>query len=419
MLLMLGREGVRPEHWIGYANYLSRNTSRHVSEHATEHVTSASSSVEALMRRWPDPESVLQAVAAPELDPWRRSILEARNPTLPQNAWLLGLTAAQYSPLLAECRDAPFFLFGLGDPNCFHAPAIAIVGSRQPSLDGMRLAEHFAFELAQAGFVIVSGLAHGVDTAAHKGALAAGGKTIAVMATGIDTVYPHANRGLSAEIAGAGALVTEFLPGSAPKRHHFRRRNRTISGLSIATVVIEAGVPSGTLITATAAAEQGRDVYALPWSINHRQGEGCLKLLLEGALLATDPQDVIEGSCWSKPISDERALRNYRASHGVTDDVQERSLYSALQQTGSLQSKTRYEPLVTNKGSKVPSNWSDLLQNLSAEQKEILQLMGDGCHCAESLSEANGLDIRDVQRILTALEIVGLLTRHRNGYYKR
>ena len=162
-------------------------------------------------------------------------------------------------------------------------------------MDGLKLAERFAFELAQAGFVIVSGLAQGVDTAAHKGALAAGGRTIAVMATGIDTVYPSANRQLSLDIAASGAVVTEFFPGSAPKRHHFRRRNRTISGLSIATVVIEAGVPSGTLITATAAAEQGRDVYALPWSINHKHGEGCLKLLLEGALLATDPNDIIEG----------------------------------------------------------------------------------------------------------------------------
>ena len=163
-----------------------------------------------------------------------------------------------------------------------------------PSLDGLKLAERFAFELAQAGFVIVSGLAQGVDTAAHKGALAAGGRTIAVMATGIDTVYPSANRQLSFDIAASGAVVTEFLPGSAPKRHHFRRRNRTISGLSIATVVIEAGVPSGTLITATAAADQGRDVYALPWSINHKQGEGCLKLLLEGAL-ATDPTMLSRG----------------------------------------------------------------------------------------------------------------------------
>lgn len=290
MPVMLTCEGVMPERWIGYAKYIN-------------HITSSKAE---LMRRWPNPESVLQAVASPELEPWRQSIKEARKPygiSLPKNAWLVTLTAPHYPPLLSECGDAPACLFGLGDFGCFDAPAIAIVGSRRPSLDGLRLAETFACELARAGFVIVSGLAQGIDTAAHKGALSAGGRTIAVMATGIDTIYPAINRGLSADIANAGALVTEFLPGSAPKRHHFRRRNRTISGISLATVVIEAGVPSGTLITATAAAEQGRDVYALPWSINHGQGEGCLKLLLEGAALATCPQDVIEGSCWSKPIS--------------------------------------------------------------------------------------------------------------------
>ena len=268
MPVMLNCEGVMPERWIGYAKYIN-------------HLTSSRAE---LMRRWPNPESVLQAVASPELEPWRQSIKEARKPygiSLPKNAWLVTLTAPHYPPLLSECGDAPACLFGVGDFGCFDAPAIAIVGSRRPSLDGLRLAETFACELARAGFVIVSGLAQGIDAAAHKGALSAGGRTIAVMATGIDTIYPAINRGLSADIANAGALVTEFLPGSAPKRHHFRRRNRTISGISLATVVIEAGVPSGTLITATAAAEQGRDVYALPWSINHGQGEGCLKLLLE------------------------------------------------------------------------------------------------------------------------------------------
>lgn len=152
--------------------------------------------------------------------------------------------------------------------------------------DGCSLAEHFAHDLARAGFVIVSGLASGIDTAAHRGAIKAGGQTIAVVATGIDTTYPCSNRSLCEEIVKNGALVSQFLPTSAPKKHHFPRRNRTLSGLSLATVFIEAGVPSGTLITATAAAEQGRDVIALPWSVNHRGGRGCLELLMNGALLA-------------------------------------------------------------------------------------------------------------------------------------
>ena len=419
MLVMLGCEGFQPERWIGYAQYITQNA--------------GSNDSVAAMTQWPNPESVLQAVAKPELEPWRQSILQAKSPPLPKNAWLLGQTAPQYSPLLAECQDAPSFLFGLGDPSCFDCPAIAIVGSRRPSLDGLQLAERFAFELATAGFVIVSGLAQGIDTAAHKGALAAGGRTIAVMATGIDTVYPSTNRELSLGVAESGAVVTEFLPGSLPKRHHFRRRNRTISGLSIATVVIEAGVPSGTLITATAAAEQGRDVYALPWSINHKHGEGCLKLLLEGALLATDPNDIIEGSCWSKPIPAEAVLKNYRSSQGVFGGFGDQNAQGAIAQSARLQSQDtgfesaessrsksgRHGLSAPNRGLSCQKEASAHRQNLSDEQQALLQLMGDGYHSAESLSEAMGCNIRDIHQTLTVLEISNLVTRHRSGYCKR
>ena len=397
MPVMLTCEGVMPERWIGYAKYIN-------------HLTSSKAE---LMRQWPNPESVLQAVASPELEPWRQSIKETREAygtSLPENAWLVTLTAPHYPPLLSECSDAPACLFGLGDFGCFDAPAIAIVGSRRPSLDGLRLAETFAYELARAGFVIVSGLAQGIDTAAHKGALSAGGRTIAVMATGIDTIYPAINRGLSADIANAGALVTEFLPGSAPKRHHFRRRNRTISGMSIATVVIEAGVPSGTLITATAAAEQGRDVYALPWSINHDQGEGCLKLLLEGAALATCPQDVIEGSCWSKPISVDTDAGSYG------DSRNERH-----QEAGGDVSQIAPHP-ETHYGSRCARGDDDFphgSQVLNAEQQHLLEILGDGRHCVESLAVAMDADIRSVQRLLTSLELAGALRRHRDSYCKR
>ena len=393
MPVMLNCEGVMPERWIGYAKYIN-------------HLTSSRAE---LMRRWPNPESVLQAVASPELEPWRQSIKEARKPygiSLPKNAWLVTLTAPHYPPLLSECGDAPACLFGVGDFGCFDAPAIAIVGSRRPSLDGLRLAETFACELARAGFVIVSGLAQGIDAAAHKGALSAGGRTIAVMATGIDTIYPAINRGLSADIANAGALVTEFLPGSAPKRHHFRRRNRTISGISLATVVIEAGVPSGTLITATAAAEQGRDVYALPWSINHGQGEGCLKLLLEGAALATCPQDVIEGSCWSKPISVDTGGGSCVRSHNERH-----------QETGGDVGQSA--PHDGSRRARVNDDFPHGSQVLNAEQQHLLELLGDGRHCVESLAVAMDSDLRNVQRLLTSLELAGVLRRHRDRYCKR
>ena len=246
--------------WIGYARFL----------------LTRGEEARSLSLAFPSPDHVLGAAETPILRLWRRNILVSvdKAALLPPLAWALPISDEDYSPLLAECSDAPCLLFGRGDPSVLTKPAIAIVGSRQPSLDGCSLAEHFAHDLARAGFVIVSGLASGIDTAAHRAAIKAGGQTIAVVVTGIDTTYPRSNKSLCEEIVINGALVSQFLPTSAPKKHHFPRRNRTLSGLSLATVVIEAGVPSGTLITATAAAEQGRDVFALPWSVNHRGGRG-------------------------------------------------------------------------------------------------------------------------------------------------
>ena len=199
-----------------------------------------------------------------------------------------------YPALLAEVPDAPLALFVSGDSFCLRRPAIAIVGTRRPSRDGLRLAERVAYELAAAGFLVVSGLARGIDAAAHRGALRSGGQTLAVMATGLDRIYPAHHRNLAQEIQAQGALLTEFCPGASPHRWHFPRRNHTLSGLCLATVVIEAGRPSGSLITATAAVQQGREVFAAPWSLFHKNGAGCLYLLSEGAHLIDTPARLIE-----------------------------------------------------------------------------------------------------------------------------
>lgn len=387
MVIMLDDEGVMPERWIGYASYLQ---------------CVKGSKIE-LMRQFPDPESVLNCTTNDELSLWREAINEASLPnarTALERAWLLSLPATAYPAPLADCADAPACLFGRGHMSCLSSPAIAIVGSRKPSLDGLKLAEHFAFELAKAGFVIVSGLARGIDTAVHRGALMAGGKTIAVMATGIDRIYPAENQNLSSQIISSGALVSEFLPGCAPKRHHFRRRNRTISGLSVATVVIEAGCPSGTLITATAAAEQGRDVYALPWSINHRQGEGCLKLLLEGALLATCPKDVVDGSVWQHPVAETVTVTSAQSDSGltVTDQVKGGADNASLRSNGV--------------------DKREMLAGTDEYQQSLLSLIGDGYHSAEALATALKTDVRDIYRLLTSLEVLGLVARHREGYIK-
>ncbi|MDT8407325.1 MAG: DNA-processing protein DprA [Methylococcales bacterium] len=201
---------------------------------------------------------------------------------------------SRFPPLLTESGDAPVGLFVLGDPEVLMTPQIALVGSRNPSRLGVEQARRFAQTLAGQGFTITSGLALGIDAASHEGALAAGGLTVAVTGTGLDRVYPARHLQLAQSIAGQGALVSEFPPGTTAKAGHFPRRNRIISGLSLAVCVIEAAQRSGSLITARLALEQNRDVFALPGAINNPLAQGCNHLIREGACLVTEPEHIAE-----------------------------------------------------------------------------------------------------------------------------
>jgi DNA processing protein len=203
------------------------------------------------------------------------------------------LADASYPRLLKEIDDPPPLLFFRGGVPDWGLGAVAIVGARKASLGGMRLAARLAGELARAGVVVVSGMARGIDTAAHEGALEAGGKTVAVLGSGIDVAYPPENAGLMARIAGSGAVVSELTPGSEPLRHNFPRRNRIISGLSVGTVVVEAGEKSGALITATCAVEQNRSVFAVPGSPGFIGSKGTNSLLRQGATLVESVDDVL------------------------------------------------------------------------------------------------------------------------------
>jgi DNA processing protein len=198
-----------------------------------------------------------------------------------------------YPPLLAQATDAPPVLFVLGSVAALHSPQLAIVGSRTPTASGRRTARDFAASLARTGLTITSGLAVGVDAASHEGALHVGGVTIAVLGTGLDAVYPWENRALAARIRDHGALVSEFPPRTAPAARNFPQRNRIISGLSHGTLVVEATCRSGSLITARLAAEQGRDVFAIPGSIHSPLSRGCHKLIREGAILVEEPAEVL------------------------------------------------------------------------------------------------------------------------------
>ncbi|MEP7062590.1 MAG: DNA-processing protein DprA [Betaproteobacteria bacterium] len=200
---------------------------------------------------------------------------------------------SDYPRQLLEIGEAPPVLFHIGRRELLNRTAVAIVGSRQATPQGLDDARAFARALAGAGVTIVSGLAQGIDAAAHEGALDAPGGTLAVVGTGLDRVYPAVNRKLAHAIAERGSLLSEFVPGTPPQPWHFPRRNRLIAGLARAVLVVEANLSSGSLITARLAGEQGREVMAVPGSIHSPLSKGCHKLIREGAKLVETAQDVL------------------------------------------------------------------------------------------------------------------------------
>ena len=202
--------------------------------------------------------------------------------------------SALYPSLLAELRDAPAVLYVRGDPSMLSLPQLAIVGSRNPTPAGRENARNFAAHLGQCGLTITSGLALGIDSASHEGALLTPGRTIAVCGTGLDIRYPRANTALAEAIAEGGALVSEFPLGSGALKSHFPRRNRIISGLSLGTLVVEAAIRSGSLITARLAADAGREVFAIPGSIHNPMARGCHRLIRQGAKLVETAADIFE-----------------------------------------------------------------------------------------------------------------------------
>ena len=199
-----------------------------------------------------------------------------------------------YPRMLKEIYDPPAVLYAAGDLSCLEQTMLSIIGTRKPSVSGKEIAWRFAKELSCMQITIVSGLAHGIDASAHSGCLSANGSTIAVMGTGINIIYPRAHQDLARKIKEQGLLLTEFPLNTSPTAGHFPRRNRIISGLSLSTLVVEAAIRSGSLITARLALEQNRDVLAIPGSIHNPQASGCHYLLQQGAKLVTSTQDVID-----------------------------------------------------------------------------------------------------------------------------
>lgn len=211
---------------------------------------------------------------------------------------LVCLADPDYPQTLLQIPDPPTLLYVRGRLDLLNSAALAMIGSRNPTPQGSQNAQRFSAALAQAGLTVTSGLALGIDAAAHRGALTASGNTVAFIGTGIDRIYPATNRQLAIEIAARGSIISEFPLGTPPVAANFPRRNRLIAGLSLGALVVEATVDSGSLITARLASEQGREVFAIPGSIHSPQSRGCHKLIKQGAKLVETVQDVLDELHW-------------------------------------------------------------------------------------------------------------------------
>ncbi len=276
-------------------------------------------------------------------------------------------------------------MFVDGDPGCLWQPQIAVIGSRNPTAGGLDHARDFAATLARQGMTITSGLASGIDTASHMAAMDVGALTIAVNGTGLDKVYPRSSLGVAERIRTQGAMVSELPLGSPPKRQHFPSRNRIISGLSLAVLVIEAGLNSGTLITARKAAEQGRDVFALPGSLNNPMAKGCHRLIREGARLVETTSDIMQEL---GPVAAELQME-IRQRLDLADDSPEKPV--KIQQT-----------LLDD------SDYRSVWGVLSFDPKPV-----------DVIIEQTGFSAREISSMLLMMELKGLIKNHGNGRYVR
>jgi DNA processing protein len=282
-----------------------------------------------------------------------------------------------YPVLLRQIPAPPPLLYVHGDTSILGEPQLAMVGSRNPSASGQRTATEFAQHLSAAGLIITSGLALGIDAASHQGALDTGSPTIAIMGTGLDRVYPARNRDLARQIAEQGALVSEFPVGTPPLAENFPRRNRIISGLSLGTLVVEAALRSGSLISARNAGEQGREVFAIPGSIHNPLARGCHHLIRQGAKLVETAQDVID-------------------ELGILADT-----CNSLSQP--------------DERDETPGH----TRELDAEYTQLLDTIGFDSTSIDNLVTRSGLTPAEVSSMLLQLEMSGYIASNPGGLYNR
>ena len=290
-----------------------------------------------------------------------------------------------YPVLLRRIPNPPAALFIDGDPGCLWQPQIAVIGTRNPTAGGLDHARDFAATLARQGMTITSGLASGIDTAAHQAALDAGALTIAVNGTGLDLVYPASSRAVAGRIRSQGAMISELPLGSQPRRQHFPSRNRIISGLSLAVLVVEAGLNSGTLITARKAAEQGRDVFALPGSLNNPMTKGCHRLIREGARLVETTADIMQEL---GPVAAE--------------------LQMEIRQRLDLPDVTPQKTVRGKENLLDDADYRTVWETLSYDPKPV-----------DTIIEQTRLSAREISSMLLMMELKGLVEKQSGGRYVR
>ena len=298
-----------------------------------------------------------------------------------------------YPPLLREIDDPPVLLYITGDFPLQDAPSVAIVGSRSPTEYGKTTSQQLSYQLAERGITVVSGFARGIDTCVHRGALEAGGRTIAVFGCGLSIIYPETNRALASEIIESGALISEFPMTMPPRGKNFPRRNRVISGLTLGTLVVEASERSGSLITARHAAEQGREVFAVPGQIFSGMSRGTHSLINQGATLINSVDDLLDAlpQDYTKILGRESPEVTLQPPPSKRPDRVASPQSGAKRSTPASQSKTKVE------------------LNLTPDEQVVLSAMGAASVHIDEITRVTQLPIGKVSSLLVMLELKGIV----------
>ena len=313
---------------------------------------------------------------------------------------------------LLPLPDRPIGLYALGKCD-LSAPSIAIVGTRNCSVYGQIAARKFAAAFARAGFTVVSGMARGIDAMAHTGAIEAGGKTVAVLGSGVDVIYPPDHINLYRKIIENGAVISEFPIGARADRQNFPIRNRIVAGMTTATLVVESDIKGGSMITARVAAEYGKDVFAIPGRIDSALSKGCNALIADGAILAASPEDVINYIKFG-----ERVRMSLKFGTKNRAPVQADIFDTPPQTTpDGVQSPPAIPPSAPQKNSAKTSKAPE--PNLSADERKILEIVRreQNVHI-DTIAELSGLEVRKCLPLLTMLELKRLVKKSAGGFFR-